>query len=414
MRRLVFLGVVAIVGAGCAGSHPSHRAAAAKRPPSPMTPKIVACQRSGKLICDAAAYRRDRARGEFPFSHPDPKGARLLTLRRVLPRSWRGKDYAAALMTYGHAQEIASGLAGATRIVVDPRRKFWVLTLFHRPPIRVPNTTTAPASAHVPATLTVRSESQTIDALTGQGVDSCINCAAFPAPVSYPAFGVTLTAPPAGYRPAISAGEVLSLLRSSGLAGSDLQGRPSVKLYTVGHVHPYPAWVVTFRHTWPTTSYGPAPVLRRAPVCTWVLIYGLRTGRWKDDFQSCPDRAVHPLSRVEAEIAAARATNPRLFAIFPAHPGKRSCAIPAGGLVRKAIVGTCLTRVWYPNTHGHGEARVVFREDWHGLFSSWTLWEELPMLKVLVTKTSRLESPQVRSMETEWVWGARWRRIRSG
>ena len=120
--------------------------------------------------------------------------------------------------------------------------------------------------------------------------------------------------------------------------------------------------------------------------------------------QPSAERAVvHPSGRVRAEIAAARAKDAQLFAIFPNLPGRRRCAIPSGaGLVGTKLLGTCLTRVWYPNTHGHGEARVVFREDWgRGRFSSWALWEELPSLKVLVTKLHGSVSPQMRLRATE-------------
>ena len=112
---------------------------------------------------------------------------------------------------------------------------------------------------------------------------------------------------------------------------------------------------------------------------------------------------VNPPGRVRAEIAAARARDAQLFAIFPNLPGRRRCAIPGGaGLVGTKIRGTCMTRVWHPNTHGHGEARVIFREDWgRGRFSSWALWEELPSLKVLVTKLHGSVSPQMRLRGTD-------------
>jgi hypothetical protein len=98
------------------------------------------------------------------------------------------------------------------------------------------------------------------------------------------------------------------------------------------------------------------------------------------------------------EIEAARASDPGLFAIFPRLPGERRCVIPAGGTwMDHRLHGTCQTRVWYPNTHGHGEARVVFRESWGaGRFSSWTMWEELPTTKVLVTKLHGEPAPQLR------------------
>ncbi|MDX6480728.1 MAG: hypothetical protein QOG85_1238 [Gaiellaceae bacterium] len=254
-----------------------------------MTPKIVACERSGKLICDPAAYRRDRAHGEFPLSRPDPKGARFLTLRDVRPPAWRGKDYAAELMTYGQAHRLAPGLAGATRVAVNPLRMVWVLTRYYRPPITVQNTWGGPC-CNAPATVTVRSESQTDDALTGQAIDSCTNCRGIPMPIRYRSVGVTLMAPLPGYRPPVSKAEVVVLLRNSGLAGADNAGAPTVRLHTVGLSRPYPAWVITFRHTTPI-SYGPGQVPAR-PDCISMLIYDLNTRAWTDDFQSCPDRDV--------------------------------------------------------------------------------------------------------------------------
>lgn len=112
---------------------------------------------------------------------------------------------------------------------------------------------------------------------------------------------------------------------------------------------------------------------------------------------------VAPASRVVAEIAVARYTDANLFAIFPSRPGVRRCQIPSGaGLVVTPISGTCATRVWYPDTHGHGEARVEFRETWgNGHRSSWTLWEELPSLKVLVTKLRGETSPQMRLRQSD-------------
>jgi hypothetical protein len=313
VTKLAVLGLALglAIGVGCSANVAANRPqTSTKRPPSPMTSKIVACERSGKLICDPAAYRRDRAHGGLPLSYPDPKGAHILTLRQVLPSSWRHEDYAAELMTYGQARRIAPGLAGATRIVVDPSRKFWVLTRYYRPPIKVLNTWGGPPGVRTPSKVTVRAESQTVDAVTGSGVDSCTNCAAIREPLRYPAFGVTLMPPLPGYRPSISRSEILALFRRSGIAGSDLPGHPTVKLRTVRDVRlprgGYPAWVITFHHTSPT-SYGPGRFSPK-PVCDWVAIYNLQAGAWKEDFQSCPEPK-HPLRRytVTTVVAAMKA-----------------------------------------------------------------------------------------------------------
>lgn len=113
---------------------------------------------------------------------------------------------------------------------------------------------------------------------------------------------------------------------------------------------------------------------------------------------------VRPVGRVQAAIRAARKTDPLLFAIFPRVPGKRACALPTGGMTQQALLATCRTRVSYPNTHGHGEVRVEFRESWgSGRFSSWTMWEELPTMKVLVTKLHGKPAPQLRYAATDGV-----------
>jgi len=113
---------------------------------------------------------------------------------------------------------------------------------------------------------------------------------------------------------------------------------------------------------------------------------------------------VGPLSREQAAIATARASDPRLFEIFP-RSGTRRCFIPViEGLRESKLAGMCRTRVWYPNTHGHEEARVVFRESWgNGRFSSWTIWVQLPATKVLVTRLHGAPAPQLRYAATDSV-----------
>jgi hypothetical protein len=111
-----------------------------------------------------------------------------------------------------------------------------------------------------------------------------------------------------------------------------------------------------------------------------------------------------PTNRAQAAIRAARGSDPKLFEIFP-RSGTRRCAIPViRGLRESKLAGMCRTRVRYPNTHGHWEARVVFRESWgNGRFSSWTIWEELPTTKVLVTKLHGEPAPQLRYAATDSV-----------
>ena len=116
-------------------------------------------------------------------------------------------------MTYGEPRKIAPDLAGATSVVINPSREFWVLTLYHRPPVTVPNTETGPPGASMPSTIRVRVESQTVDAVTGIGMDSCINCAAI-RELRYQPEGVTLMPPLPGYHPAMSRRAVVALYRS--------------------------------------------------------------------------------------------------------------------------------------------------------------------------------------------------------
>lgn len=281
------------LGLGLKGGRGPH-AASDTRPPNPMTKKIVACERSGKLICDRAAYRRDVREGVFPLSKPDRKGARLMTLQEVVPPAWRDQDYAAELMTYGQAQKIAPGLAAASRAVVDPSREFWVLTLYHRPPLKVPNTEyDGPPSVRTGGTMTVRVESQTIDAVTGMGVDSCVNCAAI-RELRYQPEGVTLMTPLPGHHPAVSRRRVLSLYQSWP-AGPHLTGTRTVKLWAVRDVllprGGYPAWVITFPHTSPV-NYGWGPPFKTQD-CAWVAIYDLQARVWTWDFQNCPEKTTN-------------------------------------------------------------------------------------------------------------------------
>lgn len=76
---------------------------------------------------------------------------------------------------------------------------------------------------------------------------------------------------------------------------------------------------------------------------------------------------VPPLAtaRVREEVRIARASNPRLFSIFPAAPGIGRCAIPEGGIHSKPLVlpGTCETSVRRRPTH-EPSVSVTFTETW--------------------------------------------------
>ena len=151
-------------------------------PRNPFTKQVVACERSGKVICDPAAYRRDRREGMFALSKPDPKGGRLLTVAQVWPRARTEKHVAAALMTYRRASRIAPGLAAASSAVVNPSRKVWVITVYYRPPITVSDNSWELPPGVAATKVRVRAESQVDDAVTGSGIDSCVNCRAVPLP----------------------------------------------------------------------------------------------------------------------------------------------------------------------------------------------------------------------------------------
>lgn len=124
-------------------------------------------------------------------------------------------------------------------------------------------------------------------------IAACGNCAAIPATVRYRAENLTLGAARPGYRPPVPRRQVMRLYRSWP-AGPHLKGTPTVQLRMVNDgnpnpsAHDYPAWVVTFTHTKPT-SYGPARGPHKAD-CAWVTVYDLRTRVWTEDFQSCPER----------------------------------------------------------------------------------------------------------------------------
>lgn len=104
------------------------------------------------------------------------------------------------------------------------------------------------------------------------------------APLTYPAEGVALTAPPRGYRPAVSRPEVLTLLRRTN-AKPFRKGQPSVRLWTVSDGHPsrdgYPGWVITFHRSRPGRLGLPSPG------CTFVSVYDLKNRIWTWEFQNC-------------------------------------------------------------------------------------------------------------------------------
>ena len=128
--------------------------------------------------------------------------------------------------------------------------------------------------------------------------------------INYRAIGVMLTSAPASYRPPVSRTKVLQLYKSGWPAGPHLRGKPTVKLWTVGQTaRGYPAWVITFAHTRPT-SYGPRSGPAKAD-CAFVSIYDLRTRVWTQDFQTCPERTP---SRGSCDYGCTPANQPTLYA----------------------------------------------------------------------------------------------------
>lgn len=65
------------------------------------------------------------------------------------------------------------------------------------------------------------------------------------------------------------------------------------------------------------------------------------------------------------QIALARASNPRVFSIFPAKPGKQRCSIPEGGVHRRpgVLEGWCTTSIHRSDSHGPALV-VTFTEKW--------------------------------------------------
>jgi len=113
-------------------------------------------------------------------------------------------------------------------------------------------------------------------------------------------------------------------------------------------------------------------------------------------------RSVAPLpssrSQVSADVDAARASNPRLFSLFPRTSGEMPCTIPEiEGMHEAKLAGTCRTSVAHPVTHGpYAETFVTFRESWGRRYSSWTVIVQRPAEKVVGTQLRGWPAPQLR------------------
>lgn len=114
--------------------------------------------------------------------------------------------------------------------------------------------------------------------------------------------------------------------------------------------------------------------------------------------------------RVE-QIRLARASN-RLFSIFPAEPGRKTCGIPEGGAHFKPLRGTCLTSIHSAKSH-EPTLIVTFIERWDNgcpqtsdagpcapAMHRWQVIEAEPVvtttarLRVVATRSSGATAPQ--------------------
>ena len=106
--------------------------------------------------------------------------------------------------------------------------------------------------------------------------------------VRYPSEGVLLGPPPKGLTPRVSAAEAFRSFKATGFAEFGDSQQPSVTLHTVTFDgNQFPAWVVTYRHTTPT-SYGPVRFVAPSPACNFVGVYNLGGRTWATFFQDCP------------------------------------------------------------------------------------------------------------------------------
>jgi hypothetical protein len=116
------------------------------------------------LLAAAAVALAGCAAGARVASHP----TQLVTRAQIEARNaGKGVTVAAVLVTYGQAQSLAPDLAGASRAVVDPSRKVWLVTDYYDPPRRT-------------AKMTSHHDSSVVDAATGNEMDACQGCAVVP------------------------------------------------------------------------------------------------------------------------------------------------------------------------------------------------------------------------------------------
>ena len=146
------------------------------------------------LLAAAAVALAGCAAGAPVASHPPPvlsktapdsKGAHLVTRAQIEARNaGKGVTVAAVLVTYGEAHSLAPDLAGASRALVDPRRKVWLVTDYYDSPRRETR------DGSLRAKMTSRHDSFVLDAATDTQLDACQGCAVVPGSnTNWPAAG---------------------------------------------------------------------------------------------------------------------------------------------------------------------------------------------------------------------------------
>jgi len=162
----VLLAAAAVALAGCGAGTRGVQA-------QPHLPLVLTKQLTDCPTCSPPVYRRDWRSRDLRLSHPDPKGAHLLTRAQIDSR-YRGNavTVAAVLLTYGQAKGFAPDLAVAPRTAVDPSRKVWLVTDYnpiHREMVW----------GH-PAKNAANHDSFVVDAATNTETDACRGCAEVP------------------------------------------------------------------------------------------------------------------------------------------------------------------------------------------------------------------------------------------
>jgi hypothetical protein len=132
--------------------------------------------------CSSPVYRRDWRSGHLRLSHPDPKGAHLMTRAQIDERNGgHGTTVAALLVTYGQAKGLAPDLAVAPRTAVDPSRKVWLVTsYYHSSSLERRGWAFGHPTKSAAAKFSSAHDSFVVDAATNTETDACRGCAEVP------------------------------------------------------------------------------------------------------------------------------------------------------------------------------------------------------------------------------------------